>query len=320
MKLQKRIVVAGVLNRCYQRTIEGKLIFYSVSDYLVFFTILCIVARRFRIKVLSVSLMPDHIHLSVLAETSDDLSGFIGLCTRWFSREHNSICHCPGPLFESPFGSAPKYGDKKVRTNLIYVGNNGPERKLCKKAEDYRWGFLAYAVSRHPFSEPLVLRRASYRLRMSVKEVQSSFRQCRPLSYHLLQRLFKKLGKKEKEQLTDYIISTYNVIDYKEAIRYFGSYEKMLIAMHSTTGNEFDIQEHFTGRSDACYAKISTILMRELHLSDIHDVLALSEDERSRIAKHLYGRTEATSRQLAAYLRLPVGEDKMRDQNLVDCQ
>ena len=304
MKLQRRIVVRGVLNHCYQRTVGGVLLFYSVSDYLVFYTILCTVSRRYRVRILSVSLMPDHLHLSVIAETSVDLSGFIGTCTRWFSRVHNSVCHSSGPLFDSPFGSAPKYGDKKVRTNLIYVGNNAPERKLCHKAEDYRWAFLPYAVSKHPFSEPLILRRVSYALRMAVNEVRATYKQARPISYTQLRRLYGKLEKNEKEQLTDYIISTYNVINYQEAIRYFGSYEQMLLAMHSTTGSEYDIQEHFTGKSDACYARISSILMRELRLQDIHDILSWPVEERLRILRRLQGRTEATSQQLAAFLRI----------------
>ena len=304
MKLQRRNVVRGVLNHCYQRTVGGVLLFYSVSDYIVFYTILCIVSRRFQVRILAVSLMPDHLHLSVIAETSDDLSGFIGMCTRWFSRKHNSICHSSGPLFDSPFGSAPKYGDKKVRTNLIYVGNNAPERKLCHKAEDYRWAFLPYAVSKSPFSEPLILRKVSYALRMAVKEVCATFRQARPISYVQLRRLFGKLGKNEKEQLTDYIISTYNVIDYQEAIRYFGSYEQMLLAMHSTTGSEYDIQEQFIGKSDDCYTRIGSILMRELRLRDIHDILGWPVEERFRLLRRLQGRTEATRRQLAAFFRL----------------
>lgn len=309
-KLQQRRFSRGVLNHVYQRTVNRSLIFYCVSDYLVYYTLMCVLANKYHIRILMVSLMPDHIHLSIIASSIKDFSSFMRELTSAFSRKHNAVCHHDGAFFEGPFGSAPKYGDKNVRANLLYVGDNAPERKLVSKAEDYRWNFIAYAQSDHPFSQKLVVRRASYAMKKALSEIKATHKKGHPLSYTQLKRLFSRLDRKEKEQLTDYIITLYNVIDYKSAIRYFGSYEEMLTALHSNTGSEYDINEVFVGKSDAHYGRMVSICMKELNLKDIHDVLALDIDAKKDIKQMLMARTDALPEQIAAFLRIPYEKNR----------
>ena len=306
MKAKKRCVPRDVLIHCYQRTLNGFLIFYSISDYLVFFTILCTTAKKYKVRILSVCLMVDHIHLSVIEERKGDLSNFVRDYTKTFSFFHNQTCHHTGAFFESPFGSAPKYGEKKARTNLVYVGNNAPERHLCGKAEEYRWNFLAYAVSDHPFSEELVVGKSSRALQSVRRRILSLYHKNLPLSYTFLQSASKCLNKKEREQLVDFIVTTYNVIEYASAVKFFASYSDMLTAMHSNVGSEYDIQEVFVGKSDAHYARMTAILLREEGFADIHDVLALNQEEKFRLFLLLNSRTDAHPRQIAAYLRMPI--------------
>lgn len=296
----------GVLNHVYQRTASGYVIFYCICDYLVYFTLLCLMVRKYRIRLLMVSLMTDHIHLSVIASGANELSLFMHEISRTFAYRHNIVCHHSGSLFERPFGSAPKYGDKAVRTNLIYVGNNGPERHLAKKAECYRWSFIAYAVNDHPFSEKIVLRRASKSMRRAINEVKGTFSRSKPMEYLRLKRLMASLSEKEKEQLTDFIINTYNAIDYTEAARYFGGYENMLVAMHSSTGSEYDINEVVIGKSDVYYGQMEAICMKELGLNDIHDILSFDNDSKMEVFRMLCSKTGAPLRQIAAFLRLKI--------------
>lgn len=304
MRRQQRKVYRGILNHCYQRTVGGGVIFYSVSDYLVFFTIYCTAARKHDVRVVSLCLMPDHIHQSTIAGTREALSAFVGAYSRLFTRVHNPVCSRRGALFESPFGSAPKQGGKKGRTNLIYIGNNAPERHLCEVAEEYRWNFLAYYGNNHPFSEPISLHSASKGMRKAVQEIRQYLRMFKPLNYAQLQRLFRPLDRQEKQQLTDFIISSYNVIDYEAAIRFFDSYDDMISSMHANTGSEYDLNEVFTGRSDACYSRLTQIILRETGISDIHDIFFWPEEERYDLFKSLFGRTDATPEQLAAYLHI----------------
>jgi hypothetical protein len=304
MKNNRRFL-PGVINHCYQNTRDGFLLFYSVCDYLAAFTIICTVARRYRVRVISLCLMPDHLHGSYVAGLLDQLTSFVGHYTSAIARENNRTCKHTGPLFNEPFGSAPKQGGKNGRSNLIYVGNNPVERHLAEKAENYRWNFLAYAKSSHPFSSPIIKRQASGPMKKAMALVDSLCRRRRPIPYTMLKKMFSRLCRDEANQLVDYIISSYNIIDYDAATEYFESYEAMLLAMHSTTGSEYEIKEAFTGRRDDVYAQMTSLLLATGKYSDIHEILSLPLSEKDKLFRFLIGKTPATREQIRKYLRIP---------------
>ena len=304
--MRRRKFIRGVLNHCYQRMDDLGVLFYTYSDHLVFFTQYCVMAKKYGIHVLALCHMPDHIHDSVIADKKKDLDMFKQETLSWFARMRNARAGVKGAVFECSYGSVPKIGDKNVRSNLVYLGNNPVERKLVSEAENYRWNFLAYARSDHPFSEKLVIRDASWSLRKTVKEVKAQAAACKPMNYPMIERLFAPLDRKERLQLTDFIIATYNVIEYKEASKYFDSFDRMLIAMHATTGSEHDLNEVFIGKSDAHYNRMTTILLREGKVKDIHDILSLSVDEKYDLFLLLRRETQATSEQIAAFLHMPL--------------
>ncbi len=280
------------------------MLFYTVSDFLSFFTLFCVRAQKERVAVLMLCLMFDHFHTTVSVRLTSSLSAFMNRLTAIYAQQSNRLCNWKGQLWQHNFGSAPKKTEKAIRTNIVYVGNNSVERKITKKAEEYRWNFLAYAKSDHPFSEPLVIRRASWPMKNAVSEVKAFHGRGQHLTYQTLQRLFAPLSHAEKEQLVDFIISTYNVIDYEAAIRYFGSYENMLEAMQVTTGSEYDIKEHFTGWTDECYPTLVKLVLRKTGLADIHDMFSLNESRRRSLMEYLKGRTDATDKQLEKFLRI----------------
>ena len=304
--MRRRKFIKGVLNHCYQRMKDLGVLFYTYSDHLVFFTQYCVMARKYGIRVLALCQMPDHVHDSVIADRKMDLYRFKQESLSWFALRWNARAGVKGAVFECSFGSAPKIGDKSVRSNLIYVGNNPVERKLVLKAEDYRWNYLAYAKSDHPFSEKLVLREASWPLRKALKEVKAQANAAKPMNHALIDRLLAPLDQKEREQLVDFIVRTYNVIDYAEASKYFDTYEDMLIAMHAATGSEYDLNEVFIGKSDVPYNRMTGILLREGMVKDIHDILSLSVDEKFELFLYLRRKTDTPPEQIAAFLHMPL--------------
>ena len=307
MKRRKRPFQRDILNHCYQRSADNGVIFYTLRDYLVWFTIVCATARKYHVQILALCPMPDHVHLSVVARKQGDLSTFMSVYSHNFVLEYNNECRMKGSLFRHPFGSAPKYGAKKARTNLIYVGNNSVERQLADKAEEYRWSLVAYAASDHPFSEPIVPRKASRPLLRAIKEIQACRKEDKHLNYSQLRRLFSPLKPAEKQQLTDCIISQYNAIDYSAALQYFdGSYEQYLTALHSTTGSEYDLNEVFLGKTDKPYAQMTRILMEEEGFTDIHEILTLSKREKYDLFLLLRKHTSVMGAQIAKYLHLPL--------------
>ena len=173
-------------------------------------------------------------------------------------------------------------------------------------AEDYRWNYLAYAVSDHPFSPKILLRKASMPLRRALKMVKARHSKGRYLTGALLRRLFDSLpNRTECEQLTDYIIGTYSVIDHRAATSYFKSYENELITAHANTGSEYDIKEHFIGRSDACYIKMTRVLLASGLVNDIHDIYFLTPEEKHKAFRYLNARIDVTGKQIAAFLHIP---------------
>ena len=65
--MKSRKVIRGILNHCYQRTVLGFVLFYNVFDCLVYFTLFCTIIKKFDIKAVALTLMPDHIHNSSVA-------------------------------------------------------------------------------------------------------------------------------------------------------------------------------------------------------------------------------------------------------------
>ena len=312
--MKSRRFFVNALNHCYQRSVNGFLLFYTVTDYLVYFTIVCIAAIRYNVRIIKLCPMPDHIHLSCFCSSVKKLSAFIRYTNSLYAREFNKVCGRKGELFYKEYGSAPKRTDKDIRSNLIYVDNNPPERFLCARAEDYRWNFLAYAISKYPFSKKILRRSASSHLRHAMDEVRAAKERGRFLPHAFISRLFSKLDVSERKSLTDFIISTFNVIDYNYSISMFGGYEAMLIAEHATKGKEFELKESFNGKRDDVYAKMSNLLLSAGKVCDIHQVVKLTRAEKEQLFMFLLGKTEATTNQIDCFLHIPPrNRSKLKD-------
>lgn len=294
---------------CYQRPLDRGVIFYSRSDHLLYFTIYCIKAARYKISPLKLVQMQDHIHHSIIEKEARQLGSFLKDVTSTFTREYNHAWGRKGYLFERPFGRAPKYKDKSIRSNLTYLDNNPVERHLVDYAEQYRWNYLAYANSNHPFSEKIVLRYASMPLRRALKAVEDRHKRGKYLTCKIIQNLFRSLpSNKECEQLTDFIISTYSIIDHAASVSYFKSYKDELTAAHATTGSEHDLKETFNGKSDRYYNAMTKILLDAKEVKDIHEVYTMSIEQKRRCFDLLKRKTVAPWRQITSFLHYPVEE------------
>lgn len=304
--MKSRKFSQDTLLHCYQRSADGGVLFYDYMDHLVYFTLYCTLALEYDITVLAACQMPDHVHDSIRASRKENLVKFKRTLNARFAKQYNARCGTIGHVFESPFGSAPKYEEKKIRTNLIYVWNNPVERKLVQQADDYRWNFLSYAICPHPFSKKIVIRRTSKALLLAIRIVKAEHAAGRPMGYTLIRNLTRPLSPEETEQFIDLVISTYNVIDYQAASRYFGSFAAALVATHSTTGSEYDLNEVFVGKSDKPYAEMAQILMEECGFKDIHEMLSLNHDAKRELFDILRRQTFVMAKQIAKFLHLPI--------------
>lgn len=239
----KRIFKEGMPHHVYCKGVNGYIIFYSIADCVFCITLYSCLSRKHRITIGAFSIMPNHIHSQQNAPSRKSFIAFNREFLILFSQGYNKQHKRCGKLFQTPFGSAPKMVEKTIKSNLSYINNNAPAGRLSEGVLDYRWNLMAYYFSSHPFSEPIVLNRASHKMREAIRFVDRCRQENKPLDYRLQSMLFKGLRSKERKQLLDYIVAKYNFLDYNSILQHYQSMEDALMAMDANTGSEHDIKE-----------------------------------------------------------------------------
>ena len=304
--MKRRKFHSGEVNHVYQRTLHGNNIFYDIEDYLVYYTIFSVTVAKYPISVLGLCLMVDHLHILLVSEIMSDLSLFMDHVTSVFVREYNRAVGRKGPLFEPRFGSAPKTGLKKVRTAVSYLFNNPVERFLCLFAQDYRWNFLAYGKSSHPFSQKINLMKSSRALKSVVSEIRVCHAKGLYLNYQQLRRIFAKIADdNEKEQLIDYIIWLYRFIDYDKLSSYYNSYDDMVVAINTNTGSEYELNETFAFHTDGVYRDMIKCVREYGYMYSRHVTVA-PESHKLKLLAELKRKTRASAGQIRKFLHLPL--------------
>lgn len=298
------IVRANAIHHVYQNTPNGYLIFYSVKDYLICFSVISVLARRYGIQISGVSLMPDHIHQIVYVEDPVRFRAFIREFTKVFTRLWNQHYQQSGPLFNTPFGCTPKLAHKKIRSAIAYVYNNPVEGRLAARVEEDRWNFLAYSAAKSPFSEKLRIDKARWELRKALYTVKAYRKEDRWLDYSLLEKVTQQLSLRETQQFIDYVIRKYNFIDYTAATAFYESYESMVLAFNANTGSEYELVEDTYGKDYCCYKKMIRHLCLAKGYVTMERVLTLPETDRRRLGQMLMRETGASDTETAKLLRL----------------
>lgn len=296
----------------FQRTEGHVVLFYTKSDLLCFYTILSICAKKTGIKVLAVAEMYDHIHILVEAASRGEVTAFVQMYSSLYAQEHNRDSGLSGKVFESPFGTSLKRGDKEIRTCAGYIYNNHTNKKLCSRAEEIRWNFLAYAHSSNPFSAPIKRAIASKKMRAAIAIVDSEHKASHPLNHPTLRRLFSGLSKLESEQLTDYIIDAYRFIDYNSIESLYRSYDEMLYSFNANTFNDYDIHEDYQERSgdDTVFREMAKYITSLKVYRNLKDILSAPDNRMMELATELRVMTRATWRQIGAYLHIKLGSSE----------
>lgn len=308
---KRRKFYNGSINHIYQKSADGNNLFYDYEDFLVFYTILSVCARSSDIKLLMMCIMYNHLHLLIRTMTVQELSKFMDRVTSWYVLEFNYSIGRKGKLLKKNFGSAPKWNEKSVRTTINYIGNNPVEKHLCEAAEEYRWNFIAYIHSPHPFSECIRRDKASKAMRKALAEIDSAVDLNIPLKHAQIRRIFRKLSDTEKEQIVDYIIYRYLPFDKEELLKYYESYETMLTAMHSNSGSEYDIREEWYPEADTAYIEMTEYIRSKWPEKAVRSVITIAPDEKINLAKELKDNTSGSRRQIARFLHMK--EDKLAD-------
>ena len=252
----------GNICHVYCKAVNGNIIFYSSRDIIFYLTLYYHLARRYGIVTRAIAIMPNHVHSNEQARTTESFISFHRDLNRIFTKEYNQEHKRSGRVFIKPFGYAPKYKGKTIRQNITYIVNNPVVGGLCKDIDSYRWTLMAYRNSDHPFSEKIVLNKASFRLRRSLTRLQYYYDNGIPLNYACQRVLFQGLNPKETAQLTDRIISMHNCLDYNRIAKYYNnSIENAVLAISANSGTEYDIKEDSEDYS--LYRTMTKIALKE---------------------------------------------------------
>lgn len=245
------------LQHVYHRCADLGVLFYTLEDRIVYYTLAAVHSKKNHIQVAAASLMFTHLHQSVRASSQKDLTCYLRNTDSAFTRLYNGrYSRADSQLFDRPVGESQKYANKDQRSNVIYVFNNHVEKGMCLEAVQERWSLLAYAFSDHPFSQPIDMKAISKPLLKALRLVDRRVAKCKSLEYCDLDKILPALDSKETEQFVDYVISKYAWIDFKAGISLFGSLADMVLAINSTTGAESEIEEDFTRQKDTKYVEL----------------------------------------------------------------
>jgi len=282
----------------YQRAIDHGVIFYDLADRLVYYTITAVKSKKYGIVVNAASIMFTHIHQSVMIHNLVQLGMYLHDVGVTFSRLYNNRYFREGALFQHPAGRSTKNSTKAIKTNIIYVFNNHVEKRLCDKAIEERWSFLAYAKSQHPFSKEIP-HRCSKELRKAIRLVDRRILKLKNLEYADLDRILPVLTEDEKEQFIDYVIHRYALIDFNCAASFFQNIDSMINAVDSTTGSEYEIQEDFDSNSDIPYNVLTTYFTKNKIIQSIYN---LSESEKELWSTLAHQKTNAPTWQIKKFI------------------
>ena len=300
MKGRKRKFWSGECLHVYQRSVNGFILFYDLEDFLSCYTMISMYSDHYKVRIIELCFMVDHHHLLLTAETSEDMAAFMRDFSSAYVMNFNSSTGRTGQLLQKSYGSAPKRGEKKVRSTIIYIGNNPVEKKLCNRAEEYQWNFLS--ETSHSKDKPLHMR--SLRLRKICKEIRETRNRHEYMSHNQVRRLLSGILPDERSYVCDYIRKVYHFIDREYIISYFNDYESMLLAMASTTGSEHDIKETFVPEPDTAYREMVAYIKSLFPDKPVKHVVTLSFEEKMRMFTLLKQNTTGTYRQVCRFLHM----------------
>ena len=234
----------SVFRHICQLSSDKGILFYSTADILVFYSMVSVKCLKDGIRPIGFSVMMNHYHFEAPFSSDAHMASFMNGVTSPYAKAYNSHYGLSGNVFHRPFNRSVKYGEKNIKDIFIYIGNNGKEKIPSIKAESYRWNFLMYIVSEHPFSEPIDYRKASRNLLNLLSIVMNKRSKLQPLGYDLFEGAsYRELNDREKNQLTDFIINVYFFLDKEKIMSMYGDFEHLCLAMNSVTGKEHEFRD-----------------------------------------------------------------------------
>lgn len=289
-------------------TADKGICFYTTADCLVWFTLFCILAKKYKVRVLAVCIMLNHFHIEARFPSKQVMSSMMRELNSRFTQQYNRQYQLSGPLFRERYGSSLKMKEQHIKDNFVYICNNPIGKKAVNKAEQYHWNFFAYMASEHPFSKPIIIRNCSKPFLCTRAEVMRCSRKGIPLNYTFFSGIYDRLPIEEKKQIVDLIISTYNVIDYGEIKRVWGGYGQLCEMLHTVSGSEYDLADDVSTEDYRHYYQMMRIVETAGFDLRSRRFTGLTDAEIRRLVNRITAQMRVTKVEMAKFLHFPFPE------------
>lgn len=133
-----RIIAANYPHHITQRGNRRQTTFFCEEDYLVYIDLMTQWCRHYQVAIWSWCLMPNHVHLIAVPQTTEGLARSIGEAHRRYTRHVNFRENWRGHLWQGRFASFPM-DEQHLLATARYVEMNPVAAGLVKRPEDYRW-------------------------------------------------------------------------------------------------------------------------------------------------------------------------------------
>lgn len=144
--------VFHVMNRAVRRTV----LFEIVEDYNAFLAVIREGLSRYKVKVVSYEVMPNHWHFVISCDRIEEVSNWL----HWVGTTHAirwNLAHGTrgtGAVYQSRFTAVPVQTETSLYRVCRYVERNALRKGLVEKAELWRWGSL-FAMCENCHAIPL---------------------------------------------------------------------------------------------------------------------------------------------------------------------
>jgi REP-associated tyrosine transposase len=148
MPRSPRDTAPGCVHHVVNRGNRKKTIFQKQGDYRAFFNVLGESVARYRMRLISFTLMRNHWHLVLWPDEDVSISEFM----HWLTSTHVRRYHAhygltgTGHLYQARYRNDICRDDRGVLAVMRYVEGNALAAGLVRRAEDWRWSSLALRI------------------------------------------------------------------------------------------------------------------------------------------------------------------------------
>ena len=126
-----------------QRGNRSQEVFFSKIDYQEYLRLLGKYSNKFKLKILSYCLMPNHVHIIAIPENSNSLAKAIGETHRNYTRMINFRENWRGYLWQGRFNSY-LLDEFYLLRAVRYILLNPVKANIVKRPEDYKWSSIKH--------------------------------------------------------------------------------------------------------------------------------------------------------------------------------